>query len=192
MRNIICFEGEWLLNSQPHENQFKLNSEPVLRFLQEYYGCEYIYRHVLTAEDLRYYLEYFRTHKRTGNKYGIVYIAAHGNPHSIDLEGEDGSIDLEELASTAGDFFENKIIHFSCCKTLSNKEAVEAFKAATRAKLVCGYEISVDPMKSAIADTALLNELMNLTNVGCIKNKNASRFRKTYQSLLDELRFTAY
>ena len=45
-------------------------------------------------------------------------------------------------------------------------------------------------MKSTIADTALLNELITSDKPGNIKNEK-SKFRKTYKSLFDELKFKA-
>lgn len=89
----------------------------------------------------------------------------------------------------AGDFFRDKIVHFSCCKTLANTQEVEQFKNITGARLVCGYKKNVDAMKSAIADVALLNELITSNKLGNIKNEEVSTFRKTYKSLLDDLRF---
>lgn len=189
MKNILCFEGEWLFNDDKKKNRFSLNTEPVLRMLQEYYKCETTYRHILSKEDLQHYINFFNSHKREWNKIGIIYIACHGWFHSLSLEGEDGSIDLKELADMAGDFFRDKIVHFSCCKTLANTQEVEQFKNITGARLVCGYKKSVDPMKSAIADVALLNELITSNKPGNIKNEEVSTFRKTYKSLLDDLRF---
>lgn len=56
-----------------------------------------------------------------------------------------------------------------------------------------GYTKSVDPMKSAIADMALFNDLMYIDKkFGIVMNSEKSKFRKTYKSLLDELGFVAY
>lgn len=170
MKNILCFEGEWKFNTHKKPERFDLNSEPILRMLKEYHKCDAIYRHILTKEDLKLYIEYFNRNKREWNKIDIVYIACHGWFHSISLEGENGNVDLQELADIAGDFFRDKIVHFSCCKTLANTSEVEHFKSITGAKLVCGYKKSIDAMKSAIADTALLNELITSNKPGNIKN----------------------
>lgn len=189
MKNILCFEGEWLFNDDKKKNRFSLNTEPALRMLQEHYKCETTYRHILSKEDLQHYINFFNSHKREWNKIGIIYIACHGWFHSLSLEGEDGNVDLKELADMAGDFFRDKIVHFSCCKTLANTQEVEQFKNITGARLVCGYKKNVDAMKSAIADVALLNELITSNKPGNIKNEEVSTFRKTYKSLLDDLRF---
>ena len=104
MKNILCFEGEWKFNTHKKPERFDLNSEPILRMLKEYHKCDAIYRHILTKEDLKLYIEYFNRNKREWNKIDIVYIACHGWFHSISLEGENGNVDLQELADIAGDF----------------------------------------------------------------------------------------
>lgn len=189
--NIICLEAEWLYNSGRKKNRFNLKTEPLLNWLKEFHQCNVIYRHILHKADLQYYLEYFKPTKREFKDYEIIYIACHGNEATIHLEDED--VELDDLAEMTTDFFEGRIVHFSSCKTLSNREAALRFKAKTKAKLVSGYTKSVDAMKSAIADMALFNDLMYITrNYGLITNESRSSFRKTYKSLLDELGFVAY
>lgn len=187
--NIICFEAEWQYNEQPKENRFNLSTAPMLNCIKEYHGCSTIYRSVLTIDNLLHYIEHFR--KRTFQKYDIVIIACHGWNHAISLEGQDGYIDIIDLANKSKGFFKDKIVHFSACRTMANEEIARQFKELTGAKLVSGYQLSVDPMKSCIADMAYLNDLMLLTRVGIITNKSRSNFRKTYHSLLEELRFIA-
>lgn len=153
--NIICLEAEWYYHSQEKKNKFNLNTEPLLRCLKEYHGCDIVHRSILTRADLAHYMRHFAADKKVKN-YDIVYIACHGWHHAISLEGEDGSIDLKELADIAGGFFKGKIIHFSSCKTLTNEDAVNEFIRLTGTRLVTGYAKSVDAMKSTIADMALL------------------------------------
>ena len=190
-KTILCFEGEWRYNSQPRENRFDLNSEPMLRMLMEYHKCNVVYRHILKKEDLQYFFDFFNNNKSERSKFVIIYFACHGSTHALSLEGVDGNIDLKTLAEMAGDFFQDKIVHFSSCKTMANRSAVENFKNETGATLVCGYKVSVDAIESIIADTALLNELMKLKNAGSIKNETSSKFRKKYKSLLENLQFDA-
>lgn len=188
--NIICLEGEWqFAESQPKGNRFSLNTAPLLNWLKEYYGIDVIHRNILNRTNLEYYLRFLSPSKREYKKYNIVYIACHGWHHALSLEGEDGQIDLEELAYISGNFFQNRIVHFSSCKTLANPNKILEFKEAVGAKLVCGYTKSVSPTKSAIADIALFNDLMSLQNVGKITNKERSRFWKCYWPLLEELGF---
>ncbi|MBR3027582.1 MAG: hypothetical protein IKH58_05505 [Bacteroidales bacterium] len=188
--NIICLEAEWQFRYEKEEKKFSLNTQPLLHWLKEFHGCDIIYRHILTKEDLQYYLKYFATHKRETKGYDIVYIACHGWHHAISLEGDDGHIDLKELADMAKGFFKGRIVHFGSCKTLANLSEAEEFKAKTGAKMVSGYQISVDSMTSSIADAAYFNELMYYQNVGVIKNQDLSKFRSRYSSLLSELKFS--
>ena len=190
--NIICLEAEWLYNSCKN-NRFNLKTEPLLNWLKEFHGCSVIYRHILHRADLQYYLNYFTPDKPKFKNYKIIYIACHGVESALSLEGKDGDIDLEELAEIGGSFFDGRIVHFSSCSTLAVPEAVGKFKKKTRAKLVSGYTKNVDPMKSAIADMALFNDLMYINKrFGTITNEEHSSFRKTYESLLKELSFVAY
>lgn len=180
-----------MYNSHGKDNQFNLNTEPLLHWLKEFYDCKIVYRHILSKEDLVYYLRYISNHKREFGKYDIIYIACHGWNHAISLEGEDGDIDLIELAELVPGVFRDKVVHFGCCRTLSNINVAQSFKETTGARLLSGYAVSVDAMKSAIADIAFFNDLMECENVGVIKNEEFSKFRKTYRSLLEELRFVA-
>lgn len=187
--NIICLEAEWQFRNDKR-NTFCLNTEPLLHWLKEFHDCNVIYRHIVTKEDLVYYLHYFSTHKRETKDYDIVYIACHGWHHAISLEGKEGFIDLSELAEMSNGLFNNRIVHFGSCKTMANIPEAENFKAITGAKLVSGYQISVDPMTSAIADAAYFNEIMQYQNLGTLKNKDFSKFWSRYESLLNELKFS--
>lgn len=191
LHNIICLEAEWEYRYDKR-NKFSLNTEPLLNWLRTFHGCDIVYRHILNKQDLQYYLDYFASHKREFKKYDIIYIACHGWHHAISLEGEDGHIDLSELKTMANGFFENRIIHFGSCKTLANLDEVKRFKEGCGAKLVSGYEISVDAMTSAIADAAFFNEIMYYQNIGIFKNEASSKFRKRYESLHKELKFCVY
>ncbi len=191
LHNIICLEAEWEYRYDKRY-KFSLNTEPLLNWLKTFHGCDIVYRHILNKQDLQYYLDYFASHKREFKKYDIIYIACHGWHHAISLEGEDGHIDLSELKTMANGFFENRIIHFSSCKTLANPDEARKFKEGCGARLVSGYEISVDAMTSAIADAAFFNEIMYYQNIGIFKNEATSKFWKRYESLLNDLRFSMY
>ena len=191
LHNIICLEAEWEYRNAK-SNKFSLNTEPLLNWLRTFHGCDIVYRHILNKQDLHYYLDYFASHKREFKKYDIIYIACHGWHHAISLEGEDGHIDLCELKTMANGFFENRIIHFGSCKTLANPDEAKRFKEDCGARLVSGYEISVDAMTSAIADAAFFNEIMTCQNIGIFKNEASSIFRKRYESLHKDLKFCVY
>ncbi len=191
-RNIICLETEWLFNENKYK--FDLKSELFLQCLKEFHGIELIHRRILNKNSLIHYMEYLAPAKRGMKKFDIIYISCHGQTHAISLEGDEGLIDLKVLAELAQpyNFFKDRTVHFGSCKTLANQAAAEEFKATTGARLVCGYTKSVDAMKSAIADMALFNHLINIKKDGSILNKERSKFWKSYSSILGELGFVAY
>lgn len=92
--NIICLEAEWEYSEQNLKNRFSLNTLPMLNWLKEAYDCEVIYRRFRTKSDLKYYLDYFRTHAKGDdeeedfNKYDIIYFACHGEKKSLWIEGQ--------------------------------------------------------------------------------------------------------
>ena len=186
--NIICFETEWLYNRHKKENRFNLNCQPILHCLKQYYGCDYIYRNVLRIDDLKYYMDYFNT-KSFKKKYPLIYISTHGWNHSISLEGEDPKdplVDLHELAQLSRGFFEDRLVHFSSCKTLQNVNAAYCFKEESGAVLVSGYQKSVDAMRSVILDMAYFDALQNYSASTLVKE--TSLFQRRYGSLMKDLK----
>ena len=163
--NIICLEAEWEYSEQNPDNRFSLNTLPMLNWLKEAYDCEVIYRRFRTKSDLKYYLDYFRTHAKGDDdeedfdKYDIIYFACHGVKKSLWIEGK--LVPLTTLAKWAKGFFKDKIIHFGSCRTMSNKIDSKHFKRYCQALMVSGYQISVNAMDSSIADIAIMNDLLS-------------------------------
>ena len=168
----------------------------MLNWLKEAYDCEIVYRRFRTKSDLKFYLEYFRTHSKGDEneenfgKYDIIYFACHGGKKCLWIEGK--SVPLKTLAGWAKGFFNNKIIHFSSCRTMSNKIDSKHFKRDCQALMVSGYQISVDAMDSSIADIAIMNDLLSQEEFEVERYTNRdSEFYKRYESLLDDLHYHA-
>ncbi len=194
--NIICLEAEWEYSEQNPDKRFSLNTLPMLNWLKEAYDCEIVYRRFRTKSDLKFYLEYFRTHSKGDEneenfgKYDIIYFACHGGKKCLWIEGK--SVPLKTLAGWAKGFFNNKIIHFSSCRTMSNKIDSKHFKRDCQALMVSGYQISVDAMDSSIADIAIMNDLLSQEEFEVERYTNRdSEFYKRYESLLDDLHYHA-
>ncbi|MDE6654949.1 MAG: hypothetical protein K2K37_11255 [Muribaculaceae bacterium] len=189
--NIICLEAEWEFSEENRDNRFSLNTLPMLNWLKESYDCEIIYRRFRTKSDLKYYLDYFRTHtEEKFDKYDVIYFACHGEKKGLWIEGK--SIPLTTLAKWAKGFFKNKVIHFSSCRTMSNKIDSKHFKKDCQALMVSGYQISVDAMDSSIADIAIMNDLLSQEKFHIERyTDRESEFIQRYVSLLDALHFHA-
>lgn len=164
----------------------------MLNWLKDAYDCEVIYRRFRTKSDLKYYLDYFRNHPEefSDKKYDIIYFACHGEKKGLGIEGK--SIPLTILAKWAKGFFKDKVIHFSSCRTMSNKIDSKHFKKDCQALMISGYKISVDALDSSIADIAIMKDLLSqeVFDVERYTDKE-SEFNKKYESLLEALHFHA-
>lgn len=189
--NIICLEAEWEYSERNPDNRFSLNTLPMLNWLKEAYDCEVIYRKIRTKSDFKYYLDYFRSHEEEEfEKFDIIYFACHGEKKSLWIEGQ--TIPLTTISEWAKGFFEDKILHFSSCRTMSNKIDSKHFKKDCQALMVSGYQVSVDAMDSSIADIAIMNDLLSQEDIDIERYTNKeSEFNQRYESLLDALHFHA-
>ena len=161
--NIICLEAEWEYSEQNLKNRFSLNTLPMLNWLKEAYDCEVIYRRFRTKSDLKYYLDYFRTHAKGDdeeedfNKYDIIYFACHGEKKSLWIEGQ--KVPLTTLVKWAKGFF---------------------------------YQKCVNAYDSSITDIAIMNDLLSCNEIEVERYTDRdSEFYQKYQSLLDNLDFHA-
>ncbi len=116
-KGIICFEtGEFAKYST--ENQFA--ALPLLEFMKQAMGIDYIYRQIATRQELEYYLKKIGD-KRFQNKFDVVYFSFHGKPENLCLTQNGKSlVSLDDLAEMADPYesFIHRHIHFSSCKTL--------------------------------------------------------------------------
>lgn len=85
----------------------------------------------------------------------VIYFSIHGEKGAIKLEGEqkdEQMVSVKELAEMGkGTFFQNKVVHFSSCRTMIGN-GIEEFINISGAKVVSGYSKYVDMTKSAICD----------------------------------------
>ena len=183
---IICIETEFEITTK--ENRRNMDTESLLRFLEEGHQIPYIYRRVATRGELKYYLRKFAQVDYM-KRYKILYFSFHGETHCIELEGEKGDnkiLTLKELADMGGSVFKGRFVHFSSCYTMLGSEAVAFdFKKETGAKLVSGYSKSVDTIRSAIHDICLFDTFITYTQMPSIYK----RLETVYGGLTKELGF---
>lgn len=185
MAGIICLETEWQITKRG--NRLTLNSEPLMRFINEMYNIPYIYRRIATLSELKYYLNQFQ--KKEYDKYKIIYFSFHGDTHSIHLEGEKEDLSLNDLQEIGGNVFQDKFVHFSSCRTLLGSDEIsETFKDNSGAKIVSGYTKSVESDLSAIHDVAMFGEFLKHKSVSAVF-RNLS---KQYEGLEKNLGFKAF
>lgn len=183
---IICIETEWQITKK--SNRRSLNSEPLMKYISEMYGIPYIYRRVATLGELKYYMGQF-SKKEYMNNYSILYFSFHGNTNTIHLEGEKEGLQLDTLLEIGGCVFENRLVHFSSCRTLlGSPSKAEIFKSKSRAKILSGYTKTVDTSLSAIHDIAFFGEYLTKIRSSSVFNN----LEKNFGGLEKKLGFIYY
>jgi len=145
---------------------------PTLDTLERLRIATYIHRDVGTFEELDLYLG--KWGQKQYDDYEVLYIASHGSPGAIEIGRK--SVGLSELAHCIDGRAAGRVIYFGSCSVMADRKGVEAFKKATKAKLVCGYRKEVDWVESAGFDLILLDSLVSGQRIDARVNHLRKRF----------------
>ncbi len=177
-KNIACLESFW---DDDIEN--RLTVAPILELLSRRDGIKFALLTSNTIEEFEYNLSLLR--KRKG--YGILYLAFHGRPGKILLDGS--PLDLESLAEIMGKGFTNWIIYFGSCATINVKEdRISNFMRATGILMVLGYDRRIDWLSSTALDLFLLDCLQFYRDM----RKFWNFFRKNNQGMTELIGLRAF
>ena len=170
-KNIVCLESLW-----DNDIENRLSVAPILELLSKRNGIRVTLLTCNTKEELGYNLNLFKKKKR----YGILYLAFHGKPGKIILDGS--SVDMETLAGFMGKGFSNWIVYFGSCATLNvKKDRIFRFMNSTGILMVMGYDSYVDWLVGTATDLLLLDSLQFYKDMQRFWNY----FRKHYQEMTE-------
>lgn len=184
LKGIFCFDtGEF--KRYRTENQFP--THPLLEFMKQAMGIDYCYRHIVTRQELEYYMRVIGD-TRFRNQFEVIWFSFHGTPENICLT-QDGKrlLSLEDLAEMAAAYesFKDRHIHFSSCETLNcDDEVIRRFKRNVGAKTVSGYVNEVDSTVAFINELAYFHQISEYSTVSTIK-----KHMEDYQAQLAKLGF---
>ena len=184
-KGLICIQtGEFA--KYRTDNQFA--ALPLLEFMKQQMGIDYIYRQIVTRQELEYYLKKIAD-KHFQNKFSVVYFSFHGEPENLSLtQNGKNNISLNDIADMVAPYesFLNRHIHFSTCETLKcDEEIIKRFKKIVGAKTVSGYTECVDSTAAFINELAYFHQIFNYTSIATYKKHMAD-----YQNQLNKLGFT--
>jgi hypothetical protein len=169
-KKIACLESLWDGNT---ENRLRVI--PILQLVAQLHDLKFTYLTCNTKEELKYNLNKLK--KKSG--YGILYLAFHGNPEEILLDGS--SIKVGSIASFMGRGFKNWIVHFGSCKTIATeKKALLHFIEVTGVSMVLGYAKDINWRDAAALDFLILDWLQEYKDM----KKMWGEFRKRYSNLI--------
>lgn len=155
-KHVFCIEGNW-------ENRLNRNVtvRPVLELLALNAGVRFIYRDCSTKPEMEFLV---RKWQQAGYaEYGILYLAFHGRPGELVIDGDD-TTSLEELGELIRFPRRQRIVYFGSCSVLrGDARPIKTFLRKSGVKAVCGYTTDVDWMKSAALDLVAINELQKFS-----------------------------
>ncbi len=182
---LYVLEGAW---QEKHEQPQALSYFSAYALSEKEIDLKY--RTFRCAEDLEYYI---KTLPKNGKAF--LYIACHGNEGALSPSDGRSKIDQQQIVKILTQAKKNSIayMHFSCCELFEISERrplLEKLKNASGAKFVSGYANSVDWLASTLLDLALVSRVSTKRKPRKLENK-LNKFKKSYNSLIKELKFSA-
>ncbi len=134
-----------------------------------------------------YCLSNLRTLLKKRRGYGILYLAFHGSPGKILLNGS--SLSIETLAEIMGKGFTNWVVYFGSCATINVKEdRILNFMESTGILMVMGYDRPIDWLSSTALDLFLLDSVQSYRDM----RKFWNFFRRNYQGMMEVIGLKAF
>lgn len=149
---VFCLEGPWSARLDDGSSV-----RPLLELLQRRNAVKFIHRDVTTPEEFDFYMRKW-TQKQYA-RYSFGYLGFHGEENGIYLGRRFFTLDVlgEQLQGRCA----GKVLYFGSCATLCiPTRRIEAFRAQTRARAVCGYVEDVDWIESAAFDLNLMDAVL--------------------------------
>jgi hypothetical protein len=141
---VFCLETPWS-DSLTDRSSVR----PLLEVLERSGVVTYAHRDAVTSDEFETYLRQW-AQKRYA-RLGFAYLACHGDPGCVRVGGE--TYELERLADLLAGRLTGRVLYFSSCSTLDIElDRIEAFRAATDARAICGFTREVDWIEAAAFD----------------------------------------
>lgn len=156
MNRIFCLETEW--DQSKHDLKMKSAVLPLLEFVENKYNLNvpHTFRQVATEADFTYYIEHLL--EPSYKCYDFVYLCFHGTESKIHFANKT-DMSLQSFSENYPSIFEERTVHFGCCYSMMDEEAVLKFKSETKAQLITGFRKSVSFMESFIFELWLLKKI---------------------------------
>lgn len=161
-KGVFCLEGDWW-----EDLRCPSTVEPVFDLVRQIYPrgrFSYIHRGVGTREEFDRYMKIWSQQRYADHP--IVYLAFHGNPRSIVLNGQKRTrgLTLDDVANTVKGRCQGRIVHFGACDTLAcDRRHLKRFLKTTGALAVSGYCETIDWSDSAAFEVLYLTALQRFS-----------------------------
>lgn len=151
--DIFCLESMWS-EQLDHPRQSVL---PMLQMIKDEHNINFAHFNCNTKDELIYNLSL------VNRKYGIIYLAFHGEPGRILLPT--CKLEIEEILENMERGFRKTVIHFASCNTFNtDKTRLSSFLDSTGASMISGYLREVFWLQTATVDLVYLDSLLTFPN----------------------------
>ena len=169
-KNVACLESLW-----DHDIETRLSVFPLLEITSKRNSIKTIFLTSNTPEELEHNLMMVKRRR----DYGILYLAFHGYPGGIFVDGL--RLEIEILAFLMGKGFRDWVVHFGCCETMNiPKWRVLNFLDETGVLMLSGYKRMVDWVESSALDLLFLDRVQDYRDMKIFWK----RFRKKHKDLV--------
>lgn len=148
------FEGTWWSNQETPQVL------PYFQALQASHSrITLSHRTIRTTDDIAYWIG-----KIPAGKQAVVYIACHGQERELYPADGRSPVRRDDLLEALKSAKKGAIgfLHFSCCEMVDpdrRRQSLDELASASGARWVSGYGISIEWLRSALFDVALVAEL---------------------------------
>ena len=151
---VFAFEGDPEIDLRQ-----RYSVRPVLQFLRDLEGLEFIHRDIGTVEELEFYVKKWTLSKH--QQFQIGYFSFHGGPGELGFADQRRSgITLEQLARWIDGRAQGRIIHFFACAVMAlDTSELQDFRKHTGARAVTGYSNDVDWLEPMSFDALMLGAM---------------------------------
>ncbi len=132
---------------------------PVLQFLRDLEGLDFIHRDIGTVGELEFYVKKWILSKH--QQYQIGYFSFHGGPGELGFADRRRSgITLDQLARWINGRAQGRIIHFFACSVMRlDASELQSFRKDTGARAVTGYSNDVEWLEPMAFDALMLGAM---------------------------------
>jgi hypothetical protein len=154
---IFCLEGDWYGDH---------NRSTTVRPLLDLIGqgmrtkLDFVHRDVATREEFVHYVKRWRR----ATRYGLLYLAFHGDPGRLFLghrQRDRDALTLDEIADIIGPGVSGRVVHFGSCSTFAcDRRHIQRFLRRTGVTAATGFAADLDWFRSTVFELLVLSALV--------------------------------
>lgn len=120
----------------------------------------FVHRDVATREEFAHYIRRWQR----ATRYGLLYLAFHGDPGRLYLGHrlrDRDAVSLDEIADMIGPGLGGRVVHFGSCSTFAvDRRDIQRFPRRTGLTAATGFAAELDWFRSTVFDLLVLSAMV--------------------------------